>query len=272
MPDFTLLGLGGRNEEGGSTAADSGGTAIATTTADTKGSYVELIASTKFNSSLLVVNIKDNSVSPIDHLVDIAVGAAASEQDVISNILISARNDVRCYMFPIFIAAGSRISARAQSDTNTEILDITVRLFGKTLANSTPLGRCTTYGADTGDTSGVGIDPGATGNTKGSYAEITAATTNNIREALIVFGGQSNNAMTDAQLLVDFAVGAAASEQDILDNILVSMIATGDIIAPPIYGPVPLNIPSGTRLSARAQSSITDATDRLFDVVVYGLD
>jgi len=40
---------------------------------------------------------------------------------------------------------------------------------------------------------------------------------------------------------------------------------------PPVLGPFPVAIPSGSRIAARAQCNISDATDRLFDVAVYGV-
>jgi hypothetical protein len=41
---------------------------------------------------------------------------------------------------------------------------------------------------------------------------------------------------------------------------------------PATFGPLSVQIPANTRLSARCQCSITDATDRLIEVALYGLD
>lgn len=275
MPDWTQEGFGGRNEEGGAAAADSGGTSVTSdgAAADTKGSYAEIIASTLFDSLLSVFTFKSSQANSRDFLVDIAVGAAASEQDVISNILVSGRANSEVFMAPLLIAAGSRISARCQIDSGTGlVIDVTARLFGKTFLNSAPLGRSISYGPNTSDSGAVSIDPGGVANTEGSYSQIVASTDNPIRAAIIAIGGQANNSRTTASWLVDLSTGAAASEQNVVEDMLVSTDASGDDMRPQYFGPIPLNVPAGTRLAARAQCSITDATDRLFDIAVYGFD
>jgi hypothetical protein len=59
----------------------------------------------------------------------------------------------------------------------------------------------------------------------------------------------------------------------VLPNIGFTMqFATNACWSPNTVGPLPVDIPAGTRIAARMQASITDATDRLMDVIVYGID
>lgn len=272
MGDWSGIGFGGRNEEGGANAADSGGTPVTAGVADVKGVYAQLIASTLFDSHVLTISAEQVGANVRDNLLDIAVGAAASEQDIVSNLLFSGRIPTDTVVIPLYVAAGSRVSARIQSTQVSEVLDVAVHLFGKTLMNSSPLHRETTYGAATGDTGGTGVDPGGVANTKGAYAQLTASSTNNCRELLLAFGSRSNSGAVDSSFLVDIAVGAATSEQIIIADIMLRQGANRDEILPHFFGSVPVNIPAGTRIAARAQSDIIDATDRLIDVVAYGMD
>ncbi len=273
MPDFSLLGGGNRIEEGGSDTSNSTGTTItAAGSAHTKGAYAQLIASTGFVGSHLAILAQSESGS-FHGLFDIAVGAAASEQDVISNLHLCAKGtEAQFLIVPLTIAAGSRISARCQASSANEELEMQVMLFGNTLANTASLSRVTTYGANTADSGGVQVDPGAVANTKGSYSEITSSTTDPIRALVVAIGNQNNFNQTNAHALLDIAVGAATSEQVIISNMLYSTSTTSDRFHPIFAGPFPVNIPIGTRIAARSQSSNTDATDRLIDVIVYGFD
>jgi hypothetical protein len=46
---------------------------------------------------------------------------------------------------------------------------------------------------------------------------------------------------------------------------------TSDCITPTFDGPYPVTIPAGSWIGCRAYCNITDATDRLFQIVVYGM-
>jgi hypothetical protein len=134
------------------------------------------------------------------------------------------------------------------------------------------LHRCTTYGAATGDSGAVSVDPGGSANTEGSYSEITAGTTHNIKSLLIVVGTAGNGALSAANWLIDIATGTGGSEQILIPNLCMGAALQSDFMIPAVFGPFVVDIASGTRLAARAQCSITDATDRLFDMEILGLD
>jgi hypothetical protein len=264
--------------QGGTTGAMIGASTAASTSiiatggsAHTKGSWVELIASTAYNMSgfILQLDFAANSTNR-DMLVDIGIGGSGSEQVLIENILASFDlGSSHTYDFRLPIRAGTRIAARCQSNAARPVgVQICPKYTG--FYQMPGYGRATTYGANTTDSGGVQIDPGGTINTKGSYSEITAATTNRIRGLHACFGTQFNADMTTGSFLVDIAVGAGGSEQNIIENMHVA--ASNGETLDAMGGVLDVNIPAGTRLSARCQSSINDATDRLIDIVIIGVD
>jgi len=277
MGDWPLQGDGQRFEAAGADTSASKGTAVTSSaTVNTKGSYAPIIASTAFDAAGFYLVITNTAVSQADYdcLMDIAVGAEGLEQVIVSNYLYKQSNADyigRSVYFPISIPAGTRIAARWQQDSvaSGEVADVTVILVGASFIPSKPLQRCTTYGAVTADTGGVTVDPGGTANTKGDYSEITSSSTNPIKHLILGFGSNSNGSMTESVWLVDIAVGAEESEQVLIANIPLISNSGENMFWVSSF---PCHIPAGTRISARAQCSIIDATDRLFDIAIYGID
>ena len=274
MPDFSGLGGGGRFATEGEDTANSRGTQVDSSgTANTKGSFTELVASTPFDADGVVIYVGASNADSF--LLDIAVGAAASEQVVIPDIHNDTKGSMEMNFYaPIAVPAGSRISARIADDVaSVRNSFIGIGLLPKNFLASEALGRATAYGVVTADSGGTQIDPGGSANTKGSYAQVVASTTNPIKMLCVAFAtAAGNHALTNAFSLADIAVGAAASEQVILDNIQMRHENNTDNVHPFFTGLIPVNIPAATRIAVRAQCSITDATDRLFDVVIYGFD
>ena len=127
-------------------------------------------------------------------------------------------------------------------------------------------GRWETSGAATAASDGATVTAGAL-NTKGSWAELAAATAL-AGDLLIVQPGACSAA---ADYLVDIGIGAAGSEQTIVSNLFIRGDSSNDCVSTAMTLPLPIAIPAGTRLAVRAQSDITNATDRLFDAVLYGV-
>lgn len=249
-------------------AASSGGLQItAHASNNTKGNYGQIVASLAADCMGMVIGMGDSASG--DWLIDIATGAAASEVVIIANIHWGRQQSRQkeAFFIPFKIAAGTRLAARCQCTTGGSSMDISV-----TFVHAWPLSVptvATTYGAATGDSGGVSVDPGASANTKGAYSEITAATTGVIKWLLVCVGNQNNGAETAAGTLLDIATGAAAAEVVLIPDIHIAAGTVADVKVPHYFS-VPCDIPSGTRIAARAQSSTNDATDRLLDVSVIG--
>jgi hypothetical protein len=274
MADWPLLFDGQRWED--LTTGAAGFTVTSHASANTKGTYVELTASSTNDASLIYVELVPLGATSADYLFDVAVGAAASEQVILEN-LIACRVTAATgrlgahYMFPVSIPAGTRVAARCQDTTGGQGTRVSALLMSQSFLPSRPLGIVTTYGANTADSGGTQVDPGGTANTYGAFSEITSSTTRPTRMLYVGFGNQVNAARTNCSWRVDLAVGAGGSEQDIIESILVSGDAPSDSLSPMCAGPFPVSIPSGTRIAANARCDTNDATDRLLDVVLYGV-
>lgn len=274
MSNWPLSG-GGRYETFGADSSTSiGVTPPEAGSNHTKGAYAELIASTSFDYSGVTVWGK-MTVLNRTHLFDISIGGSGAEEVIIPNLFfdtydlgILIRHD-----FPVVIPAGSRISCREQHNTSTANVNCFGIGFQAGFASDEYVGhsRVYSFGADESDTTGVQIDPGGSANTKGSWTEVVASISADISYIGVGIGQRKNNALADAGFLVDIAIGDSGSEQIILPDLGIGANGASDTRSPFSLGPFPLTIPSGTRIAARAQSSITDAVDRLFDIVLYGV-
>ncbi|GAA0969760.1 hypothetical protein GCM10009555_017480 [Acrocarpospora macrocephala] len=277
MADWPLYD-GQGTETAGATAASSIGVAVtAGGSTNTKGSWVELIAATAHKAVGLIVNAGRGHTATADFLVDIGVGASSSETVIIPNLKCdNGSNNLGPgqILIPIGIPAGTRIAARCQATSASAVTRLQVILLYGSWLGQPPLGRVTAYGVATADSGGVSVDPGLAANTKGSWSQITASTTNPMRSMLVSIGQQANSGRSvNTDWLLDIAIGAGGSELIVIADLHAEVSTSDDAVEPRYIGPIPCNIPAGTRLAARSQASnITDPTDKLFDVIIYGLD
>lgn len=233
-----------------------------------KSAWSELIASTSENSIAMLLVLRGPGNQGC--VFDIGVGGAGSEVVVVPDQMVSESSqggDRYTYrVFPMSVASGSRVSARAQAITGTtQPVSAAIYLFSNDFDGTDAVSTMFAYGI-TG-ARGVQVDPGATINTKGAWFEITSSS-DEIFFLSFVVGLGDNTAATTASFLFDIATGGAGSEVVIVENMLVKQRPSES----DSYSPVPLaqSIASGTRLSVRSQSTTNDATDRLFDVALYG--
>lgn len=261
------------DQVGRNTGASSG-TVITALANNAKSSYVQLAASSPLDADWISVFISTQENIAADFLVDLAIGGAGSEKVILANLGLSTTagvgGNVAVFSVPLSIPAGSRIAARAQNSagTNRDITVLAMLASGLWLTSS-PSQLVSTYGANTGTSGGVSIDPGGSANTKGSWVQISASVDLDIAWLCLAVMNQVNGVRTNATWLVDIGIGGAGSEKVMVPDILLSVHSAGDLVNPCVVM-VPVSIPTGSRLVARAQSSITDATDRLFDLIAYG--
>lgn len=237
---------------------------------DVKTAYVEVFASTIAQSNALWFQ----SVSGYsgNYLVDIAVGGAGSEQVIVENIYwgcSGSRNNGGGLYIPVTIPQGSRISLRCQQHKAVN--------WGGQFAVSYLVGgfmqgfsSVSTYGANTADSGGVSVDPGTSADTKGSWVEVTSSC-NEVKALALCVGGADDTSRSSCYWYFDIGVGGAGSEVVVVSDISVGLGANVDAPLPNMWGFWPIAIPSGTRIAVRAACSITTASDRLLDVVLYGI-
>lgn len=248
----------------------------ANASANTKAtSYTAIDGSVDIDSDGFFLSFRMDTASR-DFLIDVAIGAASSEVNIIDNILVSSSgfsfNDIWTAYFPIALTAGTRLSARCQASTGSSATEVSVVHARGGIFRKMRKRRATTYGANTADSGGVTIDCGASANNYGAWAELSSAVTNPVRSALVCLGNRLNGARTTATTTFDVGFGASLSEAGIVEGLRTNMEANSDYVRQCFFFPIDLNLAAGKRLVMRAKSSTADATDRLFDGVIIGFD
>lgn len=264
------------SQVGDLSASSRGTTVTSNASANTKSTdWVEIVASTPVDADGFFLQIEALTALR-DFLLDIAVGGAGSESIILPDLQFSSGTGSSSWAdiyVPIPVAAGSRLSAKCQSSTGSSNLGICISLAYGDPYRAMRCQRATAYGAATSDSGGVALDPGGVAHTKpASFTQITASTTNPIRYMIVSFGNRANTAYgVFTQWLIDVATGASSSEVVVLDDLQVFADTTSDHTQPSMIGRW-LEVPAGTRLSAKAQCSNTDATDRQVDISIIGFD
>jgi hypothetical protein len=244
-------------------------------TANTKTGWDEIAASTSYDASWIRLNFLSHTATH-DGLVDIGVGAAGSEKVLIPNIIVFKSTGalyLANYMFPVAIPKGTRVAIRWQASATGGRTDLRMTLGGVGFRPSASFSKVMAWGANLTDSGGTSIDPGGTVETLSAWQEILASTEADCRGLIIGIGNRSNIVRTGAHWHnFQIGVGAAGAEKTLLLIPQFSAANTGDdALYGNAHGLLPVDIPAGTRLAARVACSINDATDRLFDVVLYGM-
>ena len=263
MADWSLYGDGQQLTAG--TASASYGVDVSASSANTKGSYVELISSSASAKPAtgFYFSIYRTALPAWDGLVDIAIGGAGSEQIIVSDMgFVSNLTGSQASMqfLPIAIPASTRVAARVQTGygggtTNNYSM---IHLVHGGSKHPTGLAGATGIGANTADSGGVAISAGS--GSKGSYVEVVSSTARAYR-GISLRAHTRNSVLADTKILVDIAIGAAASEVIIASNL--PLYSNGGIEFLPY---IPLHIPSGVRVAARAAGSAA----LNFDVSIVG--
>jgi hypothetical protein len=245
-------------------AVTSGGTS------NTKGSYTQFVASTPYASSRLHVSLVNSTVVSHFVLLDIATGGAGVETVVVANLACYANSSAMFgsgVSLELDLPAGTRIALRTQASATSAVSNIQLWLEDRALAS---LASPVTYGANTATSRGTLVDPGLVANTKGSYVQLTASTSARIDVLLLAITGNGNGA-TFVNGLVDLATGAAAAETVVIPDVMYVSNTGGTALLPePLLLVLPVSIPAGTRLAARAASSITTAA-RMLAISLIGM-
>lgn len=276
MADFPLYGEAIEVGEVGTVTATTQGTTItASGTANTKGSYTELIASTAGAINGFTLNIGGFTIaSTADFLLDLAIGAGGSEEVIIANVLLSVSpgSDLEFYKstsFPINIPAGSRVAARIQSTLLSSQMSISLNTVPSFFSSGPLFHSCIELGANTSDSGGLLVDPGGTINTKGSWVEFTSSLSEDIRGILVLQGNRANSTNRTQRVLFDVGVGSGGNEEIIMTDIFSRITPFEQPFGMNSF--VPVSVVVGSRLAIRSQNSDNNATDRLIDYVIYGL-
>ena len=221
--------------------------------ANTKGSWVELIASTWFQACGMFVSI-DQGSNPF--LVDIGIGGSGSEKVLLQDIPHDPSQKTAytgpAFYIPCRIPAGSRLSARQQNNNTLGTCTVRLVLVGGDEPHFDPPQRWTTLGSLTATSLGTAVDPGGVAHTKGSWVQFSSSLPHPVRW-MVFIGWHNGNSVSSRRMRFDIGVGANPNEKVIVPDLLQTYHATGDDPIPATYS-FPVGIPAGVALSVRAQS------------------
>lgn len=281
MSDFPLVGGGvGILEEGFNFAATTG-TTISVTSTDTKGAWVEIVsaAANVNRTEWLFVIIGDvvSKATNSNYLFDIAIGASGSEQIILNNLLAhtsatGTNASSYSYQFPIAIPGGTRIAARMQGTVTGNDYECFIAR-GRGGIGWNALSQVDTYGAtDSGDSRGTTVAI-TTAHTFGSWVEITASTTAGYKGFVVACCRMANQtSWSSGSVYYQVAVGGSGSEEIFYSGNAMWSSNTSELILGDgaVSHFIPVGIPSGERLSIRAQSTLNN-TDMDLDYIIYGV-
>ncbi len=251
----------------------AGTTITAHSTIHTKGSWVSVVASAPFDVTWLGVTTSDSthtSATNTAQLLDIGVGAAASELVLIANIpsgysaitmpLTNAAGRGITW-FPVEIPSGTNISARMQATITVDTCDVRLFMLGSSPWQPPTFQSIDTIGAVIASSAGTDLSGGG-------IVELTSSTAEDYKAIGWVGDLGAGGALGGEDRLIEIFVGAGAAEKTLVDNIEFSTGSTESVTncQPRGFFPVEMNIPSGSRLSAQA----TGGAGRDVGIVLYG--
>lgn len=259
----------------GALTASSEQTQLPGHTVNTKGSWVQISASTPIDAHEVMFSVVNGVVgTTTSTLVDFGVGGAGSEQVIVPDWLITwdqwNGKDIANVILPVRIPGGSRLAARFQATDSAVDLRVAAQLINRGF-DAYPGRKVVSYGTASGTSRGTDIDPGASANTKGSWVQLVASTNEDLKGIVLCVGNQDLTKTSTCTALLDIGVGGAGSEQVVVSNYHLGVDTNNEQFQPIVSPLIPINIPAGSRIAARAQCSITTATVRKFDLAILGV-
>lgn len=249
-------------------------------TAHTKGSWATQDGSTPDRVDGLYVTSVDFGNNSTRRTVLFDVGVGAGPTTLISNLMVcpshvSAANNMRevaqHVYFPVSLPPSELFKMRAQSSLASHP---DVYAYVMPMKSGLPcVGSVVdTYGADTANSRGTVLTASGTDGVYGAWAPITTSS-ERVKAFVLAFGhGQADyTTFTNQWAIVDIGIGSAGSETEILMIADIGASAGTGILGQQWYGPYFIDIPAGTRISARVRKQHTSASQRTIDVIMYGI-
>lgn len=248
----------------GYVANDGSGKVITAGSGTAKGGYEELSAATADDWSGFVVNFGVASSSSNRYLVDIAIGAAASEVVILPNVYIqpSTLQGYTSFRVPLQVPAGSRVAVRCSSSQNGGTMKVGITGLVANAANPPGFTTATAIvAADTGNVrpSSISVSATTSATTWTELEDVTAAEYG----AFLMIASENATPGTSGQgLRMSLATGAAAAETAIGGGELQSNTAN-PLLARAILPLIETTAAAGVRLSANIQAAVP-GTDTYF--------
>lgn len=253
-------------------SATAPGTTVTTGgVAHTKSGWTEVFSSTNFEVTELDILVVATSTTATqsDALLDIGIGAAASEVVLIPNILAGWRQTLTSAIsstgmrFPITIPSGTRVAIRAQSLITSQAVNVVIVARGGASLPATGLyAGVDAIGIVTASSQGTSHTAGNSGSFS-AWTSFGSATTRDYRAILmLVQGSLADTTMNNA--VYEFQWGVSSTTHGS------AMFATST--SETVWGPFPNQptrqfVPSGSQLQVRGKCS---ATAEALDLALYG--
>jgi hypothetical protein len=237
---------------------------------NTKGAWTQVIAASVTDAyGLIVFNSAATSIAATDTstVVDVGVGGSGSEVAIITDIAMGWRpSGFFENRIPVFVPAGSAISVRAAGVAGTGSIAVVVVPLGRTFTGRRPSTSALSLNASGAKGTNLSV-PGAS-NTKGSWTQLVASTSEPYAGLVIGVQGGADNVQPIANALIDIGVGASGSEVVVVSNVAAFSTTTSEQLVVVDNGPWYLDIPAGSRIAARFATSNTGMS---LDVIVTGI-
>lgn len=232
---------------------DGNATVTTGVTTHTKTAWTQLFASTAARAGLMSINIQQQNVTATNNstLIDVATGAAGSETAILSDLAVGGAISAGgaytgiSFIVPIRIAAGTRVSVRAQTAVASRGVTVHMALYNLRSALTLPTS-LDVIGTSTATSAGTALS-GASG----TWVQITASTAQLYR-AILLIPSVGSTTVTTVSTDMDIGIGAAGSEVVIgtVPMRFINSEQVGNPIESP-YLPMAYQIPAGSRLAVR---------------------
>lgn len=222
-----------------------------------EGPWVEMIASSEFPSSWMIVQVSSDGTNSRSQF-DIGTGEEGSEVEVITDQHFHGRNQSggagrgNIFSFPMVLPQGTRISMRFKANnSSTPAHDVTLTISDFVASNSIPTSVQSSGAKTVLSGNQIGIS--------GSWVELVASLSSPITwMSYSVFGSTGQR-----RAEFDIGVGASGQESPVMDNIgFFKTFPAGVTFSMGIYFPIEIAV--GLRVSVRVKDD--DATIRTYTV------
>jgi hypothetical protein len=235
----------------------------------------QVIASTGFEAQAIQVTFNNTSTSATDTstLIDVMIGAAASEEVLIPDLLAGWGNSVttngfggRSYFFPLHVPSASRLSIRPQNAQASQTGRVIIHLWG---GPSIPGvwwcgSNVTAYGITAATSRGTAVTGGNSG-AEGSWTNM--GTTSDTHFAWCIGAqGTGSTTINSSVYTVDFGQGIA-TEEPVMEQMILGCAST-EYTCGPSPGFIWAQIDNGRRLDIRTSCS---GTSESIDFAIYGV-
>jgi hypothetical protein len=246
----------GPNAVGDSQATGSV-TVTASATINTKGAWTQLEAATAQDHGMLVIQPDDVQVSATNTstLLDIGVGAAGAELVILPNVNMGGWGHGTLFSAPLFIPEGSRVAVRIASVIASKAFSMRVNFIPcPTMADAAQF--CETWGASTATSQGTTLTTPSVAGTKTAWQQISAGITRDTSWIAWSLANAGTNISANKGGF-DIGYGGAGAEQPLVQDARWEQLGTEQFR--PCHFVVPCNLPAGTRLAVRWDSTGTTA-------------